>query len=189
MYSAAHWGHGELVSLLLAAGADRDAVDSDGATPLWAAAAAGHAQLVPLLATPANINKQAGLDRAWWCAPLGAAADRGHEQAVAALLAAGAQAAVHHSDGCALIIIVVGGQWGVVRLLLASVAADCHQHPKEQARLVSWVTWTAGHLAKGYHDPKACSHLLEVLLDVSGSGSGCIRLLRNLCTGAKASDH
>lgn len=56
LHKAAGKGYQELVTRLLDAGADRDAVDHQGPTPLWQAAEGGHAHLVPLLATPANIN-------------------------------------------------------------------------------------------------------------------------------------
>jgi hypothetical protein len=154
------------VSLLLDAGADRDAVDMFGATPLWAAASAGHGQLVPLLTTPDNINKP---DQVYNRTPVSAAAGAGHEQAVAALLAAGARADWDDSKGYSgMITLARRGHWGVVRLLLASLAADCRQHPKEQARLVSSVTDTARLLAMQHYQPHACSQLLEVVLDVSG---------------------
>jgi ankyrin repeat protein len=94
LHSAAALGCQELVVNLLKAGADRDeGVGYQHAyTPLHMAAEEGHAHLVPLLATPANIN----VAHHWAQSPLGLAVFNGHGSTAEALLAAGAASGAHN---------------------------------------------------------------------------------------------
>ena len=88
LLSAASGGHEAVVSALLAAGADKNAVRQDGATPLCAAAWFGHKAVVSaLLAAGAEKNAQAQ-DGA---TPLILAARNGHAAVVSVLSAAGAK--------------------------------------------------------------------------------------------------
>jgi ankyrin repeat protein len=178
LHKAGASGSKELVERLLAAGADKDAVDAEGATPLWLAAAAGHAQLVPHLAGPGSINQPTREIDHWIrpgrVSPLLAAVEHGWRSAVEALLAAGAAL-----DSCdqagrnALGLAALRGHTPVVRLLLEGVARDCKkqkgQEQKAQARLVALVVVPAVVLlARKMHEYPACSQLLEVVLDVLG---------------------
>jgi ankyrin repeat protein len=168
LHIAAGRGHSELVSLLVAAGADKNAVDADGATPLWLAAAAGCG-----VAAPANMK----LLRNHSKTPLYAAAAMGCKAVVAVLLAEGAQANTHNSIGCsALTAAAVCGQMEVVELLLAALVKECGQQQQEQAVLVSLVADAVALLAMRLEGPQHCSELLEVVLDVLGP-----QLLQRVC--------
>jgi ankyrin repeat protein len=189
LHLAAGDGCQELVAKLLKAGADKEAVDKDGNTPLPWAAHAGHAHMVPLLATPTNIN----LANRLGCTPLLDAAAAGHDQAVSALLAAGAHADTCNNEGhSALRMAAARGHTRVVALLLGVLAKECkpsEQQQKGQAqelsqpqqggqkkdqqgqvKLVQLISATLGLLAKQLQDAPRCSQLLGVVLDVLGPG-------------------
>jgi ankyrin repeat protein len=61
LHLAAAEGHLEVVEALVAAGADKEQKDSDGATPLHQALLEHHCHLVPLLVTPGNANQRLGV--------------------------------------------------------------------------------------------------------------------------------
>ena len=85
---AAREGHEAVVSALLSAGADKNAVRQNGAAPLYIAAENGHEAVVSaLLAAGADKNAAMHDGRT----PLFAAAEKGHVAVVSALLAAGAR--------------------------------------------------------------------------------------------------
>jgi ankyrin repeat protein len=87
LHTAARDGSVERVQNLLDAGAKKDGLTTSLATPLWYAAASGHAQLFPLLATPRSLDFPAR----GYARPLHVAAEGGHVLMVEQLLAAGAE--------------------------------------------------------------------------------------------------
>ncbi|MCY3611000.1 MAG: ankyrin repeat domain-containing protein [Gemmatimonadetes bacterium] len=95
LHVAAQAGAGEVVELLLGAGADPDAPITVGgaARPLHLAAAAGSERGVRALAAAgADVN---AAEESWAQTPLIFAASKGRTEVVAALLAAGADPAIH----------------------------------------------------------------------------------------------
>ncbi|XP_028291583.1 ankyrin repeat domain-containing protein 50 isoform X2 [Gouania willdenowi] len=94
--SAAWGGHGEVVKLLLNAGAHVDGCDSEGRTALRAAAWGGHDQIVlTLLDYGAQVDKADSKGRT----PLIAAAYMGHHEAVENLLNHNAEVNLADGDG------------------------------------------------------------------------------------------
>jgi ankyrin repeat protein len=189
LHCAAAHGSQELVAKLVEAGADRDAVDKLQATPLWHAAASGHAGLVPLLATPRNINLPAeGEGRT----PLNIAAERRGDDVVAALLAAGALVDVQDRSGHSLLYWPAFlGRTSVVGLLLTALDRECRQQQQQQQqqhwssaqqqgqahgqpprpghpRLVELVAAVLASLSSDTKDAVHGSRLLGVVLDVLG---------------------
>jgi ankyrin repeat protein len=181
LHWAAEFGSRELVAKLLAAGADRDAVDKDGATPLWLAVDGGHAHLVPLLVTPSNAN----LAKRGQGTPFSLAAAAGQAEAVAALLAAGVKWNVSKDMSQSVLAAAAEkGHWQVVQLLLEALVTESKQQKvpckgpghkqgqqgtPNQAQLVEVVAAAVAQLSKGLKHVVRCSQLLEVVLDVLGS--------------------
>lgn len=62
MYTAAHRGHAAIVELLLTNGANTEAADRLGATPLHKAAAEGHAEVIDKLLAGGADPKAKALD-------------------------------------------------------------------------------------------------------------------------------
>jgi ankyrin repeat protein len=124
-------GSVQLVANLVRAGADVGALDANGRTPLYLAAAAGQATLLPLLATPTTINRET-TSSSNPGTPLSAAAAGGHLDMVVALLAAGGQ-----PDACItpgrnpLNMAVSHGQMQVVPVLLRALASK-YLRPQQQ---------------------------------------------------------
>jgi ankyrin repeat protein len=196
LHLAAAAGSTELVAKLVQAGADRDKVYQTGATPLWLAAAAGHAALVPLLFTPANINLagpegvkpliaavQRG-DDAVVAALLTAKADpnvcgshgnsalvlalqQGHTTVVTTLLAAGAKADSSNSSGSSVLSVALQcGHTQMLSLVLGALAKQCVQ--QKHHRLVELVAAEVAPLTVPRNKLLSCAQLLEVVLDVLG---------------------
>lgn len=114
--------HASVASLLLAAGADKEARDKWGRhTPLMAAAYRGNTQLVRLLLQAgANIHAR---DKWGDYTALMDAAGEGHAEVVRILLDAGADVNAHHSVGwTALMFAAREGSEEVVRMLIAAGA-------------------------------------------------------------------
>jgi hypothetical protein len=175
--TALHWaallGCQQLVVKLLEAGADRDAVDRHGETPLHCAAENGHAHLVPLLVTPTNINSVSPMHGT----PLRCAAADGQWQAVAALLAAGARVSARgKADVDVLFWAAEDGSTQSVELLLAALAKECGQQQAQQqqqegqACLTQLVAAAVVPLAKRKEAVMHCAQLLDMVLSVLGRG-------------------
>lgn len=113
---AAGLGHLVVVQVLLQAGAEVDAADSSGWTPLLRAARRGHVEVMNgLLAAGADIN---ATDRLGWTSLLRAARN-GDLEAVNSLLKAGTHVDAQNSEGnTALMLASVWGQVEVVDILL-----------------------------------------------------------------------
>jgi hypothetical protein len=125
----------------------------------------GHVQLVPLLATPGNVNLLVDGGRSW---PLYLAAFRGNDNMVAALLAAGAQPDMQLSDGhSALSVAAEYGYTRVMALLLPALLKQCEQ-PQGQAGVVALVAAATALLAERHGRDTDCARLLELVLDVLG---------------------
>jgi ankyrin repeat protein len=185
LHTAATHGCQQLVAQLVEAGADRDAVDDDGATPLCLAVSFGHAVLVPLLATPANINLPVGIP--FWT-PLYEAAGRHDERMVAALLAAGALAdSPHGGNGSTLVWLARGDSSKALALLLTALCKNRAQQQQEEGRvqqqplqqqgqqqqqgqrsLLELVAAPAALLCESQADIHGCSQLIEAVLAVLG---------------------
>jgi tankyrase len=97
LHWAAGYGRRECLELLLAAGADKDARDSDGNAPLHRAVAENQAACIALLLR-AGADKNAADADGW--TPLHRAARWGNLESVRLLLQAGADAAARTSREC-----------------------------------------------------------------------------------------
>ncbi|CAD7700934.1 unnamed protein product [Ostreobium quekettii] len=121
---AAFYGHAPVVRVLLALGADPEAVDDRGLTVLLGAAQEGHAEVVTMLleagADPDETMADSGI------APIAAAALRGHEEVVRALLEGGADPGVMDAEGDAPLHLVsvtlAGGAEGIAQALVGAGA-------------------------------------------------------------------
>ena len=120
LHSAAHWGHEEVVQLLLSSGADATLRNDDGQTALHCAAYRGHEEMVQLLlssgADVSLVDKdgQTALHRA---------ALHDHKEVVQLLLSSGADATLRNDDGqTALHCAAYRGHEEMVQLLLSSGA-------------------------------------------------------------------
>jgi ankyrin repeat protein len=171
LHTAAAVGCPDLVTKLLQAGADKDFITPRtgdgrfGRSALGHAAAAGHGQLVPLLATPFNINTA----DATGSTPLQLAAKKGYRKTTAALLAAGATpTAVDNTGQGILTAAAVKGGTQVVRLLLEALAKGyAQQQQPDHAGLLQLLV-AAGLPLAGC--TIRCSGFLGAVLDVLGPG-------------------
>jgi ankyrin repeat protein len=123
LYAASMHGHGEIVSILLDAGADLNATScptpSYVATPLCAAAEAGNLGIVAtLLAAGAAISEPPGDHRH----PLIAAVQNSHTEVVSALLGAGAEANTRSDTVSALGVAAANGNVPIVEMLIEAGA-------------------------------------------------------------------
>jgi hypothetical protein len=169
LHTAANGGNVEGVTNLLKAGADRDAVSNAGATPLWLAAAAGHAQLVPLLVTSGNIDFATN----GCTSPLYAAAGEGQEWVPAAdRRRSGARSP--------LAAAAINGHTTVVALLLEELVREWQQQEgwqqgQGQAKLVAAVAAAVASVAAESEDVTCCCQLLEAVMDVLGAHQEVVR--------------
>ena len=126
MMLAARAGFTDVVSLLLAAGGDVDAMDVTGATSLVSACKNGHAEVVELLlAARADPNAATPRERT----PLMGAAENGSLDVVRVLLAAGAKVDAADKSGCtSLLFAAAGGDDALVSALL-----EARANPNEAA--------------------------------------------------------
>jgi hypothetical protein len=172
LLQAAYHGSRELVAKLVEAGADRDAVSDNGTTPLMAAVRRGHVQLVPLLATPSNINLLAcsGTPAAYHSSPLHAAAAGGDKPMVEALLAAGADVHTPDSHGCSALGVAARHSRNEVVLLLLAALAKGWGDQEEKARGMALVAPAVVELTGGLGAMPVCAQLLGAVLDVLGPG-------------------
>jgi ankyrin repeat protein len=101
---AADQGQAEILDFLLRKGADANAADKEGRTPLlWAAAFANHQTVQTLLAYGAHVNAQSHLGKTSLMLAAGDTEElgsRGNAASVRVLLAAGADVTLkdHHGD-------------------------------------------------------------------------------------------
>jgi ankyrin repeat protein len=133
LMSLARKGDKRRVSLLLKVGADVEARDADGQTPLLLASEGGHASVVrTLLAKGANIDAEDARGRT----ALHLASRGGHVDVVRLLLARSADVTVKDADGrTALHLASIGGYTEVVRLLLEVEGIDVNASDADE--------WTA----------------------------------------------
>jgi ankyrin repeat protein len=121
---AAKEGDEQRIRGLLEAGVDVEAASSSGRTALHAAAAAGHASIIPLLVTPSLLDKE----DAEGYTPLQLAAKKLHQEAVETLMAAGASLGPSTRRPSPFNIVICCG-WGIkvpqlLLLLLNAMLAD-----------------------------------------------------------------
>ncbi|KAJ1456944.1 ankyrin repeat-containing domain protein [Pelagophyceae sp. CCMP2097] len=113
-------GHAGVVDLLIAAGANVNKAEPDGATPLILAAQNGHGGIVALLlARGANVNNAAANKMT----PLYVAARNGHSHVVEQLIAAGANLNDASAEGMTPVYVsALNGRRDVVEMLIESGA-------------------------------------------------------------------
>ena len=117
---AALIGHTSAVRALLDGGADVNAPDPNGWTPLMEAVFAGHADTIrALLIRGADANTK---DHAGWT-PLMEAASKGHVEVVMILLACGADANARSNKGWTALKAAPKGNTEIIKLLKRAGAA------------------------------------------------------------------
>jgi ankyrin repeat protein len=168
----ASYGSYQQVANLVKAGANREALDDNQRTPLCLAAMGGHAELVPLLATPATINMYVTGTKNG--TPLSAAAAGGHMEMVEALLAAGAEPAEPswYTDN-PLAVAVRGGHMQLVPVLLQALAS---KYVPQQQGQASQQQQRDGQGTSSWAD---AAHVPEVLVHVVAGALSCVA--RDLC--------
>jgi ankyrin repeat protein len=168
LHLAVAQGSQALVFQLVKAGVDRDAVNTYGATPLWEAAGGGYAQLVPLLATPSNINLANPVSPHIWT-PLYVAARMDDGPVVEALLAAGASGVMPGPDAVPfsspLLVAAERGHTHVLALLLKALAKE-HAEQQQQEQQKREGQHQQQQLRQG--QPKLAALVADVLLHASG---------------------
>ncbi|KAG5982843.1 hypothetical protein E4U55_001250 [Claviceps digitariae] len=135
LHFAARFGHTEIVTLLLAHGADVSKLSDHGYTPLRCAALEGHHDIVKLLLEHgANVHATASEDS---FTPLHLAALSGHDRVVKLLLDHGALTDFFTQDAyTALILAVESGNVASVKALIAK-AADVNLHGENGCNVAS----------------------------------------------------
>jgi hypothetical protein len=169
LHCAAEVRSQEVVVKLLEAGADRDAVDEDGFTPLYCALDWGCGQLLPLLVTPANIS----LAPTGYAGPLEKAASKvDMHGAVEAVLAAGAAAYICDSSGSS--ILAAAAESGGTRLvtLLEALQRECEKQQGPQHGRVALAELVAAAVVCHLRPDRtgSCAQLLEAVLNRLGRG-------------------
>jgi hypothetical protein len=110
-----------VVTALVEAGADKEAADADGFTPLYVAACEGHVAVVTALVEAGADKEAADADG---CTPLHVAACEGHVAVVKTLVEAGADKEAADADGCTpLHVAACEGHVAVVTALV-TLGAD-----------------------------------------------------------------
>jgi ankyrin repeat protein len=165
LHLAASEGHLECVKQLVAAGANRDAEDAEGATPLHLAPLAEQPQLVPLLATTKNINNMVGATTVLHTAAA-AAAGRSVELVAAVLAAGGSLTAANSARQSALTMI---HQQGDPALFMAVFLHLLRSHPTATLPLGQEVV-AAEQVYLGMQD--ACiKQMFVTVMEVLGSAA------------------
>lgn len=138
LLSAARRGDAQLISLLIAAGANVNKTDKDGETPLNLAAGKGHAECVrTLLAAPGiDVNKVSNNGKT----PLTKAAGKGHAECLNLLLAApGINVNEEKQNGeIPLFEAAINGRTKCLRLLLAAPGIDVNIKNSKGSTPLSW---------------------------------------------------
>ncbi len=118
---AAELGHIDIVEALIAAGVDVNQGDSDGWTPLMAAAGGGHTAIVEkLLAAGANVNAQT----TFGLTPLMAAAAKGQAATVKQLIAAGADLNAKDQNSWTALVWALDGKHSEVVAVIKAARAQ-----------------------------------------------------------------
>lgn len=140
LHCAAHWGHEEVVRLLLTTGAQADERGAHGRTALMCASKKGQLGVVKILYQHVGTQGLEEKDEDGQSA-LHYAAVGGSEEVVSYLLSQGAQASSRDKAGRTVLMMACGrGHVGVVKIL--------HQHMGPQGLLdVTVYGWTALHCA------------------------------------------
>lgn len=148
LHLAAEDGHVDIVSSLLEKGADKDALDYDGDTPVARAVERGHLGVVEtLLRAGAVMHTRAGRGPSL----LHQAAKHGHASIASALLQRGADVnAVHHTTS--IMDAAIYGHMAVFQILLDSGAEVNHQG------------WDSGYSALHYAASKGHGPMTTALL-------------------------
>ena len=120
LLAACSQGYLTIASLLVKAGANKNAKDGKGRTALMLTAGKGHVEIVRLL-VEANADKD--LQDCTGYTALMLAAETGHVDVARLLLDAGAKKDLQHDDGCtALMHAVHNGHVDIARLLVEAAA-------------------------------------------------------------------
>ncbi|KAK4077918.1 uncharacterized protein Triagg1_3612 [Trichoderma aggressivum f. europaeum] len=140
---ASYYGHHAVVKLLVEEGADIEAKDGDGQTPLLWAAIVGHETVVKLLVEKgADIEVEDNFGQT----PLSRAAENGHEAIVQLLAEKGAGIEAEREDCLAPILwAAMAGHEAVVKLLIEQ-GADIEVKDEDGQTPLSWAA-VAGHEA------------------------------------------
>jgi ankyrin repeat protein len=177
LFPVCGYGRGDLLRLLVEAGANVNAADSAGYTPLWVAAKNGNAGTVKmLLEAGANVNPApgpfVGRPGKWeddyysdHCStPLWVAAERGHAEVVKLLLEAGAIVDVvpNGTPVTPLWIASKNGHAHVVKLLLEA-GADVEARNRDGATPL-WAARGHTNVAAGWH-----TDVMELLVEAAAS--------------------
>ena len=135
-------GHVEVVRSLLEAGADKDAPNEGGESPLWTASSQGHVEIVRLLLEAGASKDAPGLEGR---TSLFTAASQGHVEVARLLCAAGADTNAPAKCGqTPLLAACWKGHVQLVSLLRCS-GADCNA-PDRSGRSPLWVACLMGHV-------------------------------------------
>ncbi len=185
--SAAKYGDKELLTLLITAGANVNAADNDGWTPLTWAAWNGHDECVRLLLAAPGIDVNKATNDGY--TPLFLAAWKGHVECVRLLLVAPG-IDVNKADKYGWTPLYQAALYGhveCVRLLLAAPDIDVNKADNDGRTPLYWAAFLYGHVecvrlllaAPGIDVNKADKNGCTPLKAAESSGkSECARLIR-----------